>query len=36
VDIFVEPVLPRSQMVICGSSPTGVAVADLAKRIGLR
>ena len=32
MDIFVEPVLPRPQVVICGSSP--VAVADLARRTG--
>ena len=35
MDIFVEPVLPRPQVVICGSSPVAVAVADLAKRSGL-
>ncbi len=34
MDIFVEPVLPRAQVVICGSSPVAVAVADLAKRTG--
>jgi xanthine dehydrogenase accessory factor len=34
MDIFVEPVLPRPQVVICGSSPVALAVADLAKRIG--
>jgi xanthine dehydrogenase accessory factor len=34
MDIFVEPVLPRAQVVICGSSPVAVAVADLAKRMG--
>src|SRR5271167_3148577 len=32
MDIFVEPVLPRPQIIICGSSPVAVAVADLAKR----
>src|SRR6202050_2958285 len=32
MDIFVEPVLPRPQVVICGSSPVHVAVADFAKR----
>ena len=31
--IFVEPVLPRPQMVICGSNPVAVAVADLAKHV---
>jgi xanthine dehydrogenase accessory factor len=34
MDIFVEPVLPRSRVVICGSSPVAVAIADLAKRTG--
>jgi xanthine dehydrogenase accessory factor len=34
MDIFVEPVLPRPQVVVCGSSPVAVAVADLAKRTG--
>src|SRR6202790_5790317 len=34
MDIFVEPVLPRPQVVVCGSSPAAVAVADLAKRSG--
>jgi xanthine dehydrogenase accessory factor len=34
MDIFVEPVLPRPQVVICGSSPVAVAVADLARRSG--
>ena len=34
MDIFVEPVLPQPNVVICGSSPVAVAVADLAKRIG--
>jgi xanthine dehydrogenase accessory factor len=34
MDIFVEPVLPRPQVVICGSSPVAVAVADLAGRTG--
>jgi len=34
MDIFVEPVLPRSEIIICGSSPVAVAVADFAKRAG--
>jgi xanthine dehydrogenase accessory factor len=34
MDIFVEPVLPRSQVIICGSSPVAVAIADFAKRAG--
>ena len=34
MDVFVEPVLPRPQIVVCGSSPVAVAIADLARRIG--
>jgi xanthine dehydrogenase accessory factor len=34
MDIFVEPVLPRSQIIICGSSPVAVAIADFARRAG--
>jgi xanthine dehydrogenase accessory factor len=34
MDIFVEPVLPRAQIIICGSSPVAVAIADFAKRAG--
>jgi len=34
MDIFVEPVLPRPQVIVCGSSPVAVAIAELAKRTG--
>src|SRR5713101_9879580 len=34
MDVFVEPVLPRPQIVVCGSSPVAVAIADLARRTG--
>ncbi len=34
MDIFVEPVLPRPQVVVCGASPVAVAVAELASRSG--
>ncbi len=34
MDIFVEPVLPLPQVVLCGSSPVAVAVAELARRLG--
>ena len=34
MDIFIEPVLPRPQIVLCGSSPVAVAIADLAPRLG--
>jgi xanthine dehydrogenase accessory factor len=34
MDVFVEPVLPRPQIVVCGSSPVAVAIADLGRRIG--
>jgi xanthine dehydrogenase accessory factor len=34
MDVFVEPVMPRPQIVICGASPVAAAIADLARRIG--
>jgi xanthine dehydrogenase accessory factor len=34
MDVFVEPVLPRPQVLLCGSSPVAVSLADLARRIG--
>lgn len=34
MDIFVEPMLPRPEIVICGSSPVAVATADLGARLG--
>jgi len=34
MDVFVEPVLPRPEIVICGSSPVAVAIAELGRRIG--
>ncbi len=34
MDIFVEPVLPPPEIVICGSSPVAVALADLGRRLG--
>jgi xanthine dehydrogenase accessory factor len=34
MDIFVEPVLPHPQIVICGSSPVAIAIAELARHIG--
>jgi len=34
MDVFVEPVLPRPQIVVAGSSPVAVAVADLGRRVG--
>jgi xanthine dehydrogenase accessory factor len=34
MDVFVEPVLPRPQIVVCGASPVAVAIADLGRRIG--
>ncbi len=34
MDVFVEPILPRPQIVVCGSSPVAVAIADLARRTG--
>jgi xanthine dehydrogenase accessory factor len=34
MDIFVEPVPPRPQIVVCGCSPVGVAVAELVRQFG--
>lgn len=34
MDVFVEPVLPRPTLVLCGASPVAVALADLARRMG--
>jgi xanthine dehydrogenase accessory factor len=36
MDIFVEPVLPRPEIVICGSSPVAVALAGLGRRLGFQ
>ncbi|HEV8029262.1 MAG TPA: XdhC family protein [Stellaceae bacterium] len=33
-DIFIEPVAPRPALIILGASPTALALADLAKRLG--
>ena len=35
MDIFVEPVLPQTQLVICGDGPVAMALADLATRFEL-
>jgi xanthine dehydrogenase accessory factor len=34
MDIFVEPVLPRPEILVCGSSPVAIALADLARQLG--
>lgn len=36
VDLFIEPVLPQPQVILCGATPVAVAVAELAPRIGLK
>ncbi len=36
MDVFVEPVLPRPCVLVCGGSPVAVAVAELAGRFGFR
>lgn len=35
VDVFIEPVLPRPQVILCGATPVALAVAELAPRVGL-
>ncbi len=34
MDVFVEPVLPRPEILVCGSSPVAVAIAELGRRVG--
>lgn len=34
MDIFVEPILPRPQLYVCGASPIAVAIAAIAQRMG--
>src|SRR6202012_4473926 len=34
LDIFIEPMLPRRRLLICGASPVAVALATLAQRFG--
>ena len=34
MDVFIEPVLPRPGVLVCGASPVAVAVAELAARFG--
>ncbi len=32
MDIFIEPVMPRPELLVCGASPVAVALASLARR----
>ena len=34
MDVFVEPVLPKPELLICGGSPIAIALGDLGKRLG--
>ena len=34
MDVFVEPVLPKPHLIICGSSPVAIALADVSSRAG--
>ena len=36
VDVFIEPVLPQPQVILCGATPVAVAIAELAPRVGLK
>lgn len=36
VDVFIEPVLPRPLLILCGATPVAIAIADLAPRVGLQ
>ncbi len=35
MDVFVEPVMPRPELAICGESPVAMALADLASRLDM-
>lgn len=34
MDIFIEPMLPRPEIIVCGSSPVAAAIAELGPRLG--
>jgi xanthine dehydrogenase accessory factor len=34
MDVFVEPMLPKPELLICGATPVATALADLARRLG--
>jgi xanthine dehydrogenase accessory factor len=34
MDVFVEAVLPKPELVVCGATPVAVALADLGRRLG--
>lgn len=34
MDVFVEPFLPRPELLVCGATPVAVALADLARHFG--
>src|SRR5215470_2408595 len=34
MDVFVEPMLPKPELLICGATPVAVALADLGRRLG--
>ena len=36
VDVFIEPVLPKPQVILCGATPVALAIAELAPRVGLK
>ncbi len=36
MDIFVEPMLPKPELIICGSSPVAVALSELGRQFGYR
>jgi xanthine dehydrogenase accessory factor len=34
MDVFVEPVLQRPELLVCGATPVAIALADLGRRLG--
>lgn len=36
MDIFVEPILPKPELIVCGSNPVALALAQLGRQFGYR
>jgi xanthine dehydrogenase accessory factor len=34
MDVFVEPVLPKPELLVCGATPVAIALADFGRRLG--
>ncbi len=36
MDVFIEPIIPAPELLICGASPVALALADLGRRMGFK